>query len=508
MINDDMKLVRDYASRSSEPAFATLVARYVNLVYSTALRQVRDPHLAEEITQAVFIILSRKADTLGANTILPGWLHRTAVYAAADALRAGRRRTQREQEAYMQSLLNQPQKEAWEQIAPLLDQAITGLSEKDRHAIVLRFFQNKSLNEIGTALGASEEAAKKRVNRALEKLRKYFSRHGVTSTTAAIAGAIATNSVHAAPFGLAKSVTTAAVANGAAVSTSTLTHIKGALKIMAWSKVKTTIVVGIGILLCAGAGTMIIKESFFPSEPSYHGKRLSEWLVNINDFSQPYLKRARAAEAIRKMGAKTLPFLMANLENAKAGQDVYRQTTRAFDALGPIGKPAIPALQKLLDEQSAYAPLALAGIGPDAMPELLNALTNAGFWTRDNAVAGLANAINSGKITSEQAQDAFPIALNNLTYENENALFQDRTRWHAAALLGALKLEPDVSVAALRKGLDDTNFTFAAECASALGNFGKDARIVLPALVEASNSTNNQLSLAATQALSSIDKAQ
>src|SRR5450756_1930128 len=102
MATDDMELVRDYAARQSEPAFETLVARYVNLIYSAALRQVGDPHLAEEVTQAVFIILARKAGSLGAKTILPSWLHRTACYTAADALKIQRRRAQREQEAHMQ----------------------------------------------------------------------------------------------------------------------------------------------------------------------------------------------------------------------------------------------------------------------------------------------------------------------------------------------------------------------------------------------------------------------
>src|SRR5215831_6051738 len=122
MMTDDMVLVREYAARESEQAFATLVARYVNLVYSAALRQVNDPHLAEEITQAVFIILARKAGSLGSNTILPSWLHRTACYAASDALKVQSRRTRREQEAYMQSLLNEPRpdtEETWRQVAPL-----------------------------------------------------------------------------------------------------------------------------------------------------------------------------------------------------------------------------------------------------------------------------------------------------------------------------------------------------------------------------------------------------
>src|SRR5215469_11806105 len=152
MMQDDMQLLRDYAVCQSEPAFEMLVARYVNLVHSTALRQARDPHLAEEITQAVFIILARKVHTLGPKTILPSWLYRTAGFVAADALKTRRRCAYREQEAFMQSTLNGPETdfsrrndaaETWRQIEPLLDTAIAGLNEKDRHAIVLRFFQNK-----------------------------------------------------------------------------------------------------------------------------------------------------------------------------------------------------------------------------------------------------------------------------------------------------------------------------------------------------------------------------
>src|ERR1039457_7179587 len=106
MMSDDMTLVREFAANQSEPAFATLVERHIALVHSAALRQVGDAHLAEEITQAVFIILARKAASLGTKTILSAWLYRTTRYAAADALKARRRRQAREQEAHMQSILN------------------------------------------------------------------------------------------------------------------------------------------------------------------------------------------------------------------------------------------------------------------------------------------------------------------------------------------------------------------------------------------------------------------
>jgi uncharacterized protein (TIGR03435 family) len=260
MTNDDMRLVREYASRQSESAFATLVSRHTNLVYSAALRQTRDPQLAEEVTQVVFIILARKAASLGAKTILTGWLYRTAGYVSGSALKRELRRQQREQEAYMQSELDARAGSTWKQLSPLLDEAMLRLGQTDRDALVLRFFEGRSLNEVGHALGASEEAAKKRVNRALEKLRNFFAKRGVSSTTAIIAETISAHSVQAAPVALAKAATAAAITKGAAASTSTLTLIKGALKIMAWTKAKTVIVVGASVLLAAGTTTVTIKE--------------------------------------------------------------------------------------------------------------------------------------------------------------------------------------------------------------------------------------------------------
>src|SRR5277367_1229721 len=163
MLNDDIALLRDYARRNSEAAFAALVVRHVNLVYSVALRSVRDVHLAEEITQAVFIILARKADSLGDKTILPGWLCRTARYASANAQTIQRRRQRREQEAHMQSTLNEPESNDWQRIAPLLDDALAQLCQKDHDAIVLRYFENKSLGEVGAAIGTNEDTARMRV---------------------------------------------------------------------------------------------------------------------------------------------------------------------------------------------------------------------------------------------------------------------------------------------------------------------------------------------------------
>jgi RNA polymerase sigma factor (sigma-70 family) len=265
MMNDDMALLREYAASHSERAFEQLVTRHLNLVHSAALRRVGDVHLAEEISQAVFIILARKAGVLGHKTILSGWLYRATGYVAADALKSRRRRQHREQEACMQSLLNEKQSDdTWQQIAPLLEAAMDSLYERDRNALVLRFFQGKTLGEVGMALGTSEDTAKKRINRALDKLRKFFANRGVASTTDIIGKSISAYSIQAAPAVLAKSVTALALAKGAGAGLSTLSLAKGALKLTSWVK----------IAFLAGTATIatVGTTSFFVS-----------WLESKND---------------------------------------------------------------------------------------------------------------------------------------------------------------------------------------------------------------------------------
>ncbi len=262
MTTDDMELVRRYAAGQSEDAFAALVSRYLNLVYSAAVRQTRRPELAEEVAQTVFIILARKAGSLSPKTVLSGWLYRTACFVSAAAVKRELRRRRREQEAQMDMNAHPNELDsAWEQFAPLLDEAMTKLRDTDRDALVLRFFQNKSMREVGLALGVEERAAQKRVARSLEKLRGFFATRGVASTTAIIAGVMSTHSVQAAPAALACSITAAAVAKGAAVGGSTLPLLEAALKIMAWTKIKTTIVATVAVVLAAGTTTAVILQS-------------------------------------------------------------------------------------------------------------------------------------------------------------------------------------------------------------------------------------------------------
>jgi RNA polymerase sigma factor (sigma-70 family) len=255
----DMELLRQYADRNSDEAFAALVARHVNLVYAAALRKTGNADAAGEITQAVFIILAQKAGRLSQRTILSGWLYQTTRLTAANFLRTEIRRVRREQEAYMQSLANETEPELWPQMAPLLEDAMGQLGEKDRNAIALRFFEGKSFQEIGAAFGASENAAKKRVAHALEKLHRYFSKHGVSSTTAVIAGAISANSAHAAPVGLAAAIT-ATVVKGPAVAASTLALVKGTIKVMTWMKLKIALGFTAALLLAGGAMTVALSS--------------------------------------------------------------------------------------------------------------------------------------------------------------------------------------------------------------------------------------------------------
>ena len=275
----DMELVREYADSGSEEAFSALVARHLNLVYSVALRRLGNPHQAQEICQVVFIILARKAGRLPQRTVLSGWLYETARLTAANYLRGEARRSHREQEAHMQSIAEDSESDAWVKVAPLLEEAMTHLNQVDRSAVVLRFFETKSFHDVGASLGTSEDAAKMRVNRAVEKLRKFFVRRGVAVSAGALCAAVAEHSVQAAPIALVASIS-AAAGKGTTATTSTVALIKTTLKIMAWTKAKTAVVIGASLLLAAGTTTMTVKEIMSYRSYPWQTQRLSSDLLS------------------------------------------------------------------------------------------------------------------------------------------------------------------------------------------------------------------------------------
>jgi RNA polymerase sigma factor (sigma-70 family) len=231
----DYDLLRDYVQNGSERAFTLLVARHVDLVYSAALRQAADAHLAEEITQSVFIILARKAGSLRQSVRLTGWLYRTAQFVAADARKSEFRRRIREQQAIETD--SREADSAWTDVAPRLDEALSALPEKDRTLILLRYFEKKSLGEVGSAAGISEEAARKRVDRAVTKLRETLTKRGVV-VGALLPIVLGTRAVQTAPTGLALRSSNAALGQEAGISAATMAIVKGAVKAMLWLKLR------------------------------------------------------------------------------------------------------------------------------------------------------------------------------------------------------------------------------------------------------------------------------
>lgn len=257
---DDAELLRDYVENHAGEAFAELVRRYVSLVYHAAQRQLNgDAHTAEEVTQKVFTLLAGKSASLTRHRTLAGWLHTTTRFVASETMRAERRRRAREQEAHLMHELTSDTTAAaeWETLRPVIDATLGELNAEDRDAVLLRFFAAQSLAEVGAKLGVTENTARMRVERALEKLRVRLARRGITSTSAALGVALANQPVLAAPVGLAASVSGVVLATTAPVGgTAALAHL---LSFMSTTKIAGGVA---GALLMAVAIGMAIRENW------------------------------------------------------------------------------------------------------------------------------------------------------------------------------------------------------------------------------------------------------
>jgi RNA polymerase sigma factor (sigma-70 family) len=255
----DQQLLRDYTATRSEAAFAELVRRHIDLVYSAAVRMVRDTHLAEDVTQGAFVALARSAGQLTGRPMLSGWLHRTAQNIASKAVRTEVRRRAHEQEAVaMNELLATEADAQWEQITLHLDAALGELSEPDRDAVLLRYFERKSAGEMAQTLGISDDAAQKRVSRAVERLREFLGKRGVTAGASGLAVAISANAVQAAPVGLAAMISTSAMLGGTTLATTAIATKAIAMTALQKALIAATIIaaVGTGIYEAHQASTM------------------------------------------------------------------------------------------------------------------------------------------------------------------------------------------------------------------------------------------------------------
>jgi RNA polymerase sigma factor (sigma-70 family) len=282
-MTDHRTLLAEYAANGSEEAFRELVARYIDLVYSTAVRLVNgDTHRAEDVAQTVFADLARLAGKFSKDVMLGGWLHRRTWHVATTLMRNERRRQNRERQAAEMNTLQDHPEGQFERIAPLLDEAINQLGAGDRAAIVLRFFEHRDLRAVGVALGSNEDAAQKRVSRAVEKLRGHFARRGIVASSTVIASVIAAHAVHAAPAGLASAVTTASLAGAAGSSSFSLASI--------WLQTmlvkKTTLIAAAVVLTATVISISAIKTKHARANAPVTATSLREGLVLDMTFDQ------------------------------------------------------------------------------------------------------------------------------------------------------------------------------------------------------------------------------
>jgi len=292
------QLLTEYAQNGSEAAFRELVTRYLDLVYSVAIRLVEgDAHRAEDVAQTVFVDLARMARTLSKNVMPGGWLHRHTCFVAANTMRGERRRRSRERQAVEMNTLQEHPDTNPALIGPILDEAINKLGEADRTAILLRFFEQRDFRSVGEALGSNEDAARMRVTRALEKLHSLLKRRGVTTSAAALDAALAVGAVQAAPVGLAATISTAAALAGTTITATTTATIKT----IAMTTLQKTLITAT-IVAAVGAGT-------------YEARQAS----NLRDQVQT-LQRERDAVAkqLAALSAKPTPHLPAPPMHATA----------------------------------------------------------------------------------------------------------------------------------------------------------------------------------------------
>ena len=494
---DDRQLLEAYAAKGSEAAFEALMRRHVNLVYSTALRLVRDPSMAAEVTQTVFIILSQKAGRLGSGVVLTGWLYRTTQFAAQRALRTDYRRRQREQEAALMETESATSDAIWEQMAPLLEEGMARLGDADRNALLLRYFENRSLRDIGAALGASEDTAQKRVARAIEKLRAFFAKRGVVLSAVSIPTVLSSHAVHAAPAG----TVSVAVLKGTAVSVSISTLVHETLRWVAWMQVKSGAMVGAGVLLAVAATSFTVQAIVQGHEVQYQGQPLSYWLTGYD--TQPNGRAWNQANAaVRALGTNAIPSLLRMYAESDSGMTRVGNRQTAGERLQAISSgtdyadvPASAAMRHHLEASFAFR--ALGPEASNAVPELVRVFQK-NYATLPVLQDGIMEAIGG---IGPGAKDAVPALLESL------AILPDTGRANVFLELGRIHAEPEQVLPVLTDALRDPSVKVLRSALFALAQYGPAARSAVPAIKELANDPHQdpQISTFASQALKLID---
>lgn len=342
----DHDLLQQYARDGSQPAFAELVRRHVDLVYAAARRQVRSAALAEEVAQSVFIDLSRTATRIKAGTPLVAWLHVTTRRTAIDAIRRETRRHARESAAALLDDMKTPPSSPWETVEPLLDEAVQSLPEADRSAILLRYFENKSLREVGAILGTSEDAAQKRVSRALEQMRTFFLRRGVPITATGLATDLSAHAIQIAPTALSAAISTGLSSlGGAALSTATFE----ATRIITMTTLQKTLAAAV-VVLAIGGGLFQARTIFNQRAELRASRQRNDELANQVRQAREHLEldaRQLASTRSRAAAAPTAPADPAMESEMKAWLARFNRLMQIF---AQMPEKTIPEMRLLSEE--------------------------------------------------------------------------------------------------------------------------------------------------------------
>jgi len=553
---DDLALLRRYAMDGSDDAFGQLVEQRLSLVYATALRlSGGNAPLAQDAAQLVFTNLARRAAALCAKSSaappLSGWLHRDTYFTTLELLRQERRRRAREQEAATMNELDRlSSADEWELIRPLLDEALQKLEPLDRAALLLRFFERRSLAEVGECLGFGESGASRRISRALEKLRRLLARRGVTTPAAALSLILSTRAWEAAPAGLASRLAQASLAAAAAPST------LAPLAFMASTKLKMGALALAGLLLAGGAALQL-RHSFneaspgtkpslpapaspaasFPAGHPLAGRKPGSQQEAVTKALAAALARVRRA-LHEAGGAKTFPQqameeAIAGLgENAREAVPLLREALqetdpvvrlRAIAGLGLVGKDAVAAVPDLVavmrrngDPGFRLALSSLEQIGPplEALPDVLQILRDQPERRLD-----LANSLDMFYNQDRGRIDAVAAQERALLNDPDQGVRQIAAYALAMALRGkAAPYIMDIAVESLQsadedlRGLALSALKNVGTAASdplgkvTLANLGPDAAKAMPALTEiVRNSTRADQKTLALQLLDALD---
>lgn len=408
---DERELLRRFAEEKSEQALAELVRRHIDLVHAAALRQTHGHRaMAEDVTQAVFVDLARRAGELARHPALVGWLHTATRFAAVKALRSESRRRGREAEV---RAMNEVLREAdspvdWARLQPALDEVLGELKERERVAVLLRYFEKRSLAEVGAKLALSETAARSCVDRALEKMRAQFARRGVTSTCAALGMALAGHAAGAAPAGLAASVTSAVLAGSATAAGGGLIAI-----FMSMTKLQ----VGIGAALALAGGTGLVVQSRANAELRDEIAQLRQANAALAPLRAENIQLARtAAEAADLRGDDAE---LKRLGDESAGlQRRWQQLAQARAAEEAAASAA--ASTKVNDTAKSYqAPVARWRVSPQYPAEMRQ--------------AGIGGEVTVEFVVDSKGRVVNPVAVSSTRREFETAATDAVAQWEYSA---------------------------------------------------------------------------